>query len=93
MQGTASPAKPKGTQSVPQKSQANRGYPREADIPVFAIPQAKQPRPAASTYSDHIAMEEGIRTEFFAKIEEAIQKHGGEIRLYDTIDLELARKP
>ena len=56
-------------------------------------PQAKQPRPAASTYSDHIAMEEGIRTEFFAKIEEAIQKHGGEIRLCDTIDLELARKP
>lgn len=45
------------------------------------------------TYSDHIAMEEGIRTEFFAKIEEAIQKHGGEIRLCDTIDLELARKP
>lgn len=43
------------------------------------------------TYSDHIAMEETIRTKFFAKIEEAIEKHGG-ITIYDTIDLELARK-
>lgn len=45
------------------------------------------------TYSDHIAIEERIRTEFFTKIEEAIEKHGGEITLYDTIDLQLARKP
>lgn len=44
------------------------------------------------TYSDHIAMEEGIRTEFFAKIEEAIRRHGGAITIYDTIDLQLARK-
>jgi len=45
------------------------------------------------TYSDHIAIKENIRTEFFAKIEEAIQKHGGKITIYDTIDLQLARKP
>ena len=45
------------------------------------------------TYSDHIAMEQDIRTEFFAKIEEAIHKHGGIITVYDTIDLQLARKP
>ena len=45
------------------------------------------------TYSDHIAIEETIRTEFFAKVEEAIQKHGGTITIYDTIDLQLARKP
>ncbi|MBQ7796606.1 MAG: class I SAM-dependent methyltransferase [Lachnospiraceae bacterium] len=45
------------------------------------------------TYSDHIAMEESIRVEFFAKIEEAINRHGGIFRLYDTIDLQLARKP
>ncbi len=45
------------------------------------------------TYSGHIAITENIRTEFFAKIEEAINKHGGTITIYDTIDLQLARKP
>ena len=45
------------------------------------------------TYSDHIAIEENIRKVFFSKIEEAIEKHGGTITIYDTIDLELARKP
>lgn len=45
------------------------------------------------TYSDHIAIEETIRTEFFSKIEEAINRHGGKITIYDTIDLQLARKP
>ena len=29
---------------------------------------------------------------FFAEIEEAINSFGGEITLYDTIDLQLARK-
>ena len=45
------------------------------------------------TYSDHIAMEESIRNAFFAKIEEAINRHGGVMTVYDTIDLQLARKP
>lgn len=45
------------------------------------------------TYSDHIAIEETIRIEFFSKIEEAINQHGGSFTLYDTIDLQLARKP
>lgn len=45
------------------------------------------------TYSDHIAIEEAMRTEFFAKIEEAINNHGGTMTIYDTIDLQLARKP
>lgn len=45
------------------------------------------------TYSDHIAIEESIRKEFFSKIEEAINNHGGSITVYDTIDLQLARKP
>ncbi|MDD3243616.1 MAG: hypothetical protein PHD32_07840 [Eubacteriales bacterium] len=45
------------------------------------------------TYSDHIAIEETRRKEFFAKIEKAIDDLGGQITLYDTIDLELARKP
>lgn len=44
------------------------------------------------TYSDHIAMEKTVREEFFSKIEEAINGHGGEIAIYDTIDLQLARK-
>ncbi|MBO4636262.1 MAG: class I SAM-dependent methyltransferase [Clostridiales bacterium] len=44
------------------------------------------------TYSDHIAIEESIRTVFFSKVEEAIQRHGGTITICDTIDLELARK-
>ncbi len=45
------------------------------------------------TYSDHIAIEEKIRMEFFSKIQEAINKHGGSLTIYDTIDLQLARKP
>ena len=44
------------------------------------------------TYSDHIAMDESIRNEFFAKIEEAINNRGGSITISDTLDLELARK-
>ncbi|MBR3942568.1 MAG: class I SAM-dependent methyltransferase [Clostridia bacterium] len=44
------------------------------------------------TYSDHIAIEETIRTKFFSKIEGAIDKYGGTITIYDTIDLQLARK-
>ena len=44
------------------------------------------------TYSDHIAIEETVRTRFFAKIEEAINHHGGTLTIYDTIDLQLARK-
>lgn len=45
------------------------------------------------TYSDHIAIEEKMRMEFFAKIENAINRHGGIIIIYDTMDLQLARKP
>ena len=44
------------------------------------------------TYSDHIAIEESIRKEFFDRIEEAINEHGGSITINDTLDLELARK-
>ena len=44
------------------------------------------------TYSDHIAIDEAIREKFFAKIEDTINEHGGTITIYDTIDLQLARK-
>ena len=45
------------------------------------------------TYSNHIAIEEQTRKKFFSEIENAINDHGGEITIYDTIDLELAQKP
>lgn len=45
------------------------------------------------TYSDHIVLEEHIRAEFFSKIQEAIDSCGGKITIYDTLDLQLARKP
>ena len=45
------------------------------------------------TYSDHIVIEESIRKEFFSKIEDAINNFGGSFTVYDTIDLQLARKP
>jgi len=44
------------------------------------------------TYSDHIAIEETIRTKFFSAIENAINEYGGKITIYDTMDLQLARK-
>lgn len=44
------------------------------------------------TYSDHIAMEESIREKFLDEIEETINRHGGFISLFDTIDLQLAKK-
>lgn len=44
------------------------------------------------TYSDHIAIEQSIREKFFSKLKDAINRHGGSITLYDTIDLQLARK-
>ena len=44
------------------------------------------------TYSDHIAIDEYIRTSFFKDIENIINSFGGVIRIYDTMDLQLARK-
>ena len=44
------------------------------------------------TYSDHIAIESSIREKFFKEIEKAIEAYGGTIKLYDTLDLQLARK-
>lgn len=53
---------------------------------------AEEYRTLLGTYSDHIAIEETMRNEFFSKIEEAINAHGGTITIYDTMDLQLARK-
>ena len=38
-------------------------------------------------------IEESIRAKFFSEIETAIDNLGGIITIYDTIDLQLARKP
>ena len=54
---------------------------------------AEEYRTLLGTYSDHIAIEETMRNEFFDKIEDAINANGGSITIYDTIDLQLARKP
>ena len=53
---------------------------------------AKEYTALLATYSDNIALENSVRTEFFSKMEEAINKHGGEIQIHDTMDLQLARK-
>lgn len=53
---------------------------------------AKEYTELLGTYSDHIAIEEAVRNEFFSEIENAINQHGGKIEIYDTIDLQLARK-
>ena len=45
------------------------------------------------TYSDHIAIEKETRGRFFSGIEKAINDLGGMITIFDTIDLQLARKP
>ena len=53
---------------------------------------AKEYTELLGTYSDHIAIDEPIRKEFFDKIERAIDDYGGTIAIFDTIDLQLARK-
>ena len=50
-------------------------------------------RALLGTYSDHITIEDSIRERFFDAIEKAINRHGGFISVFDTIDLQLARKP
>ena len=54
---------------------------------------APEYRKLIGTYSDHITIEENIRERFFDAIENTINRHGGSISIYDTIDMQLARKP
>lgn len=46
-----------------------------------------------STYSDHRALGESKLTLFLSEIKDVINSYGGKINIYDTIDLQLARKP
>ncbi len=54
---------------------------------------ATEYRTLLGTYSDHITIEEKIRERFFGAIEDTINQHGGSVTIFDTIDLQLARKP
>ena len=53
---------------------------------------AAEYRMLISTYSDHITIEESVRERFFGAVEDAINRHGGSVRIFDTLDLQLARK-
>ena len=44
------------------------------------------------TYSDNISMEDATRVRFFGEIHDVIERFGGSITIYDTMDLQLARK-
>jgi len=63
------------------------------EFSTFSTVTAKEYISLLGTYSDHIAIEEHTRKKFFSEIEETIHNFGGQIVIYDTIDLQLARKP
>lgn len=54
---------------------------------------AQQYTELLGTYSDHIALGPEVQQEFFALIREEINRFGGTITIYDTIDLQMHRKP
>lgn len=54
---------------------------------------ARQYMGLLSTYPDHMSLPEDSRRALFEGIYEAIEKYGGKITVYYTMDLELARKP
>lgn len=54
---------------------------------------AQQYTDLLGTYSDHIALGPELQKEFFALIREEINRFGGTFTVYDTIDLQLHRKP
>lgn len=45
------------------------------------------------TYPDHMALDEASKDGLFTGIYEAIQRHGGVMTVYYTVDMELGRKP
>jgi SAM-dependent methyltransferase len=45
------------------------------------------------TYSDHRSMPESEKGRFYDKIKQTIEQHGGIMKIYDTMDLYLAKKP
>jgi ubiquinone/menaquinone biosynthesis C-methylase UbiE len=46
-----------------------------------------------ATDEDHLQMSETKRTAFFNEIRKTLEHYGGKVTLYDTIDLQIAKKP
>jgi len=46
-----------------------------------------------ATDADHLQMSETKRTAFFNEIRKTLEHYGGKVTLYDTIDLQIAKKP
>ncbi|MBQ3490830.1 MAG: class I SAM-dependent methyltransferase [Clostridia bacterium] len=46
-----------------------------------------------ATDADHLEMSETKRTAFFNEIRKTLVRYGGSVTLYDTIDLQIAKKP
>jgi hypothetical protein len=46
-----------------------------------------------NTYPDHVAIPEPIKSEFFLEIKKVIQNFDNIIKINDTMDLYLAKKP
>lgn len=46
-----------------------------------------------NTYSDHTGLPDNTKNDFYSKVKDTIIDFGGQITIYDTIDLQLARKP
>ena len=46
-----------------------------------------------NTYSDHLALDVNLKKQFEIEMRKAINEVGGNINIYDTIDLYLAKKP
>ena len=83
-------------QAAARAAIANRYGFADAQYALFhrvRILSAAEYRKLIGTYSDHITIEESIRERFFDVIEDTINRHGGSISIFDTIDLQMARKP
>ena len=46
-----------------------------------------------ATDADHLKLSETKRTAFFNEIRKTLTRYGGKITMYDTIDLQIAKKP
>ncbi|EBZ4664299.1 class I SAM-dependent methyltransferase [Salmonella enterica subsp. enterica serovar Bovismorbificans] len=61
--------------------------------PAVRVLKAEEYIRLLNTYSDHRALDNEIRMKFEEAISSTITRTGGEVTVYDTMDLYLARKP
>ncbi len=91
------PHKPYGEEQAQARAEIARRYGfRDIAWALFRRTRsftAKEYITLLGTYSDHIVIDEPLRRAFFEQIEDTIERFGGEITIYDTMDLALARKP